>query len=494
MRLKIIAGNLLTVLLVGVVAYSVLRSDLEQGLGREVDRQIGNDARLFDRSWRLSATEFVELVVDRASSRDVRDAFGALDENSRRTRAHQVANRVSQWFLDPARQRGGAPDIVAIVDETGKVIARDQDQNRLFGESLTRQLPAVRSTLNDGQPRHDLWNRLEQEDKLYQTGVAVVRNADGGILGALVVAYDISNGVAKREASLLGCDVAFLSGGKVYSSSLPADRVQSLKKLLFEDMGDNTQAALKGERGVGGPWRGSMGGDEWVGVTASLPMTGSTPMAFAVMTNRTERLGLASSANIVIILTILGAILVLVYGFVVGTQLTKPLEEIEEGVLAIINGRTDHRLDIESQEFGGLAYRINQLVNVFLGVSEEGETGGATASSWGEDSSFAVPQAGAPAAGGASGKAPAGDVVDDPSISGPLAAEPEDAYFERLYNEYVAAKSAVGENVSNIPLDRFRKRMEGNAKALATKHGVAGVRFQIQTVGTQVKLVPVLLR
>ena len=75
-----------------------------------------------------------------------------------------------------------------------------------------------------------------------------------------------------------------------------------------------------------------------------------------------------------------------------------------------------------------------------------------------------------------------------------LASEAEAAYEARVYKEYVAAKQAAGENVSNIPQDRFCQRLKGRGDALAKKHGVKAVRFQVQATGNQVVLRPVLLR
>jgi hypothetical protein len=84
--------------------------------------------------------------------------------------------------------------------------------------------------------------------------------------------------------------------------------------------------------------------------------------------------------------------------------------------------------------------------------------------------------------------------VDDPAVAAKLAAEPEDAYYARVYQEYAAAKQAVGESIANIPQDRFIQRLKGNAQALAGKHGCKAVRFRVQKSGSQVALQPVLIR
>ena len=154
----------------------------------------------------------------------------------------------------------------------------------------------------------------------------------------------------------------------------------------------------------------------------------------------------------------------------------------------------DLRIQIESSDFGGLAYRINQLLNVFTGTPEVDESGRtsrppAAGRSFGGSELESVagdsPASGGEGAGGAGG----GDV--DPALAARLAAEPEDAYYARVYNEYVAAKQAAGENVSNIPQDKFAQRLKANEKALMAKHGARMVRFQVEVAGTQVNLKPV---
>jgi hypothetical protein len=108
-----------------------------------------------------------------------------------------------------------------------------------------------------------------------------------------------------------------------------------------------------------------------------------------------------------------------------------------------------------------------------------------------KDSAFS--DAGAAASGGGAGGANA-EPVDDPAVAAKLAAEPEDAYYARVYQEYAAAKQAVGESIANIPQDRFIQRLKGNAQALAGKHGCKAVRFRVQKSGSQVALQPVLIR
>ena len=57
----------------------------------------------------------------------------------------------------------------------------------------------------------------------------------------------------------------------------------------------------------------------------------------------------------------------------------------------------------------------------------------------------------------------------------------------------MAAKQAIGEDASNVPEARFIERIRGNAEHLANKHGAKMVRFQVETIGGQVNLKPVVI-
>ncbi|MDH5490678.1 MAG: cache domain-containing protein [Myxococcales bacterium] len=493
MRLKIIAGNLIFLLAAGLIAFFHVSATLKDGLAERVESQITNDLVLMQRSWRLSGMEFMADVEGRAGVRALRSAIGAMDEESKRERTFAAAESVAQWFRDPAR-RGELPDIVVITDETGKVIARNLDIGRLYGAQLTTELPSLRQVLADGRPRHDVWRRPDQ-NKVLQVALAPIRNEDGAVVGALLVGFDLSNGLASSEASVLSRDVAFLVEGSVYSSSLAGGRGAELQEQLFSgSLAAGTAAALQGTPSAS--YSVTLEGDEYVGVTAPLPMAPSVDVAFAVLANRTAGLNLASVSMTILLMTLLGALGIAAYGFLLGGSFLRPIEEIEEGILAVINGRTDTRLDIESAEYGGLAYRINQLINAFTGVSETDEQGHvAPSGGWapgGESASDSSPPPGAPTSAG--GPADPNAPIDDPQLAASLEAEPEAEYQARVFREYAAAKLAAGEDVSNIPLERFAKRIDGNGAALAQKHGCRAVRFQVETRGNQVILRPVLIR
>jgi hypothetical protein len=491
MRTKIIAGNLVAVLVVGLLSYYLVSSQLRASLVAEVDEQIEADQRLFERTWRLSGLEFLDGAAEQASEDGLRGVFSALDENGQRSRAHGRANAVAAFFAGQNRA-AGPPEVVMITNADGLVIARNANVNANNGDDLKPQLRTLAGVLETGHPAIDVWSFSAGQRKLLQTAIAPIRDVDGDVLGALVVGYDMSNGMAAREGALLGRDLVFLTEGAVYSSSLTGSALPNLNEALFTQQQAATTAALAGQ-GASERWLAQIGDAQYVGVTGSLPRASSTPVAYAVLANRTAALEKSSPVMMILVMTAIGFLIVLVYGFLIGTSFLKPIEQMEEGILAAINGRTDIRLDIESAELGGLAYRINQLLNVVTGTPEEDSDGRVSSppEDWGADAAASSPGIAIPP--GVAAPAPPED-EDDPALAAQLAAEPEDAYYERIYQEYVAAKQGLGENVSNITKDRFVQRLQANEKSLLKKHGCRMVRFQVQTRGPQVNLRPVIIR
>jgi hypothetical protein len=67
----------------------------------------------------------------------------------------------------------------------------------------------------------------------------------------------------------------------------------------------------------------------------------------------------------------LGLVLVVAGGVLLGNYISAPISELEDGLLAIINGQSDLRFQLEHPELGGLVFRINSLLNAMMGVAED---------------------------------------------------------------------------------------------------------------------------
>ena len=118
MRLKLIAGNLAIVLLVGVGSYLAVRTQLRAELSRQLEEGIGDDSELFARSWRADGARLAEGVSNRVASNSVRKVFTASGEAKRRGRAFEAAQDASKRLENRARGRRRPPHLVAQVAST----------------------------------------------------------------------------------------------------------------------------------------------------------------------------------------------------------------------------------------------------------------------------------------------------------------------------------------------------------------------------------------
>jgi methyl-accepting chemotaxis protein len=182
----------------------------------------------------------------------------------------------------------------------------------------------------------------------------------------------------------------------------------------------------------------------------------------------------------------LGIVLVVVAGWLLGNYITRPINTLEEGLLAILNGQTDKRFELDHAELGGLGFRIDQLLNQLMGVEED------TTDAEGRVSK----------APNAANFTDALDVDDkrmtqqasegtmDPESIRRLASESPAQYYSRIYREYIAAKRAIGEATDHIAEAAFAARIQAMEQEAAQKYG-RPVRYQVQARSKEVVLLAV---
>jgi hypothetical protein len=177
----------------------------------------------------------------------------------------------------------------------------------------------------------------------------------------------------------------------------------------------------------------------------------------------------------------LGILLVCAGGFLIGNYMSRPIEQLEEGLLAILNGRTDLRFEIEHAELGGLVFRLNSLLNQLMGVQED-----------------TTDDEGRPSRPAAASDFSDALAVDERSVQAPttdahaasLRAEPADAYYRRLFQEYINAKRSVGDPVEQITEASFVGRIQTSETEMRDKHGKM-VRYRVEVRGKEVVLIAV---
>ncbi len=148
----------------------------------------------------------------------------------------------------------------------------------------------------------------------------------------------------------------------------------------------------------------------------------------------------------------LGVLIVIIGGWMLGNYITRPINLLEEGLLAILNGQQDKRFELEHSELGGLAFRIDQLLNQLMGIEEDTTDEQGRPSKAPSAADFREAMSVDRSTQGAIGD---GQQVD-PAQAQALAAEPAAQYYTRIYREYISAKKALGEQT-----DQDHHRAEG---------------------------------
>lgn len=371
MRFKITAGSLAAVVLLGLACFGVVRYQLRVGADADIEAELPRVREMVRTVRRAAGLDLVRLATARAATSGIVEVFSGV-EDSRRNRAYDEAERFATELASPANG-GRRADFVAILDDTGRVLARDLDRNALAGVDFRERSPSVDAAIR-GAAGYDI---IRQQTLLLELAFAPIRSREGGVLGVLVVGFDLGNGTAKDTAQRVGGGVAYLFANRQHSTSLEGSAATDLRQLFEQGAGKAALARVLASGEAVALGEVALGGRSYQLTVGALQVDSTQrTAAFAALVDRDARMQRVGPANMILLFTALAAVAVLIYGIVLGGVLLRPIEQMEEGILQVINGRTDLRLDIKSTELGGLAYRVNQLLNMMTGVSEEAEDDG----------------------------------------------------------------------------------------------------------------------
>lgn len=471
MRNKIIAVNAIVVLIVGVLAFAIVWTQLglatkaPDALKRTAQRDaVGAAAKL-----QLDAFRAERWLAAKAAEPGLRSELTKSTIDARENAARKVSDQV---LASAAGALPLAPSFVEVVDANGKVLARSgADQGR--GEDVSARFPALKDALTKGSPGSDIW---ADKTPQYITSYAPMQDEQNRRL-MLVLGVAINDALGRVGEATSGRGVVLVNdkGEAIVASQGTAPNVTDAVKSASAEIKNSMTTATVTPAIVGdvtlaaAPLEGFGDGKRGAIVAAAPPSllegAGGIPLSI---------LGA----------TVLGLVLVLFAGWFLGNYISRPIAMLEEGLLAILNGQTDKRFELDHAELGGLAFRIDQLLNQLMGVEEdttddEGRVSKApTAANFGE--ALAVDKSGAVVS-------PVGSTDVDAKK---LASEPADQYYARLYREYIAAKKALGEQVDHITDAAFKSRIQGMEQDASTKHG-RNVRYHVQSNGREVVLLAV---
>ena len=273
MRAKIILPNFIVVLVLGLASYFVMSSTMEGNTKTRIESQLRTTGSLFARSEALRGYELLFDVRKQAMTKDVTQAFAPVEvapaegqteaqvETKIRQEWYRAGVQAVEMYSELWAARGDKkPELVFITDRNGVVIARNTTPNACpAGRNVSGAIKVVKRAL-DGEATYSLWSvdnsplgkSAEKDDKyctlmnsgLLELAAAPIWMGDD-VAGALVIGFEVSNGVAKIKKEKLGLDVAVLVADNIYSSSFETDTArQSLAQQLKNVASDKVSGAL----------------------------------------------------------------------------------------------------------------------------------------------------------------------------------------------------------------------------------------------------------
>jgi hypothetical protein len=494
-----IIGGIVAIVIAALTAtaYFVTTSSLEGKLRSDAQRRVLRALGLLQRDSQLEGLAVQAKAEFFASEPSLLAAIRA-DNGGDRSRE---SNRAFTRFRE--QQEGPVPDILALVDASGDVIAMDGVPNPVpyawkEGGSKTGNgiWPGVELALRRRVSISEVWNYPYKG--LMRVGIAPVidpeaqvpsGDEDGVIIvGAVVTAYALTSAEAQRQQMLLGADVAYFDGDRVFATSF--------RRGNEEDTGTkNALTAILAKGGLGKPGTGvsviALGGHEYFATSGRMSRFSSKelpekypPVSAGAIVLISPGLEPASdtinTTRILILVLGLGSLAIALFGLhLLSRRFLVQVDSIELGVADIINGNLDRTFRPVGEELDGLANGLNVMLARLLGRPEPGEE------EFDENGNPIVPGRVEFEDADEGGKAPA----PDPELAA-LAQEPEPDYYKRLFTEYVDARKKSG-NPDEVSFESFIAKLKVNEGKLKAQYNSDRVRFRVVVKDGKVTLKPV---
>lgn len=365
MRLKIIFVNGGIVLILSLLIFFLLKSSLvsatsDPSAQRHELNRIAKSARS---RLALDGLHSLQWLGEQARTDAVAGVFSVGTESARQEAASSLANSLHQKALQNPIFSGMNPTMILLVDEKGMGLGRD-GSTLMRGESVSKLFPGLASSLASGLPANDVWAQRERSERLL-VSYAPIKDKKG-ILGALILGSPINDARLTRTSELTsGQSIGLFGSQTAQPLAIGGERL-----LGFEspELALAIDTARQGEMSY-----------------LKTPIAGHIFAAFPLNHYKTSAVLVASMPasslpNLnallwpIFAVGLFGILLVVAGATVLGQFISKPVAELEEGILLVINGDEEIRFELEHEELGGLASCINGLITYFVEKEETDST------------------------------------------------------------------------------------------------------------------------
>ncbi len=372
MRWKISVFNTLIVVIVGALTYALLATSLSDVVQNPSKRktEVAQALRAATAQLALDALRSERWLHERTNTPAVQSLYSGGTPEARREAATVQANRIRDAAVAEPQFAKMAPSLVLFVDSRGIAMGRNGSA-LMRGDNMSAAYPSLAKALESGTTMSDVWvDRSRQEQLL--ASYAPVRGENGEVLGAVIVGTPLNDDRLARTSELTSGQ--FLAIGVVSEQQMEiVASTGNAAPGVLEAVGsaDTKQAATMALSQANVATVDNAQAAQIFGA-AALVGYGDSKRAVLIGAVPASLVGSLSSLLWPVFgVTALGILLVLVTGYLLGNYFARPISELEDGLLAVINGRTDLRFQIEHPDLGGLVFRINSLLNQLMGVPED---------------------------------------------------------------------------------------------------------------------------
>lgn len=249
--------------------------------------------------------------------------------------------------------RMAGSDLFVLSDRAGRLAALDTRTN---GFTRAAAQSSLSRSLAAGESR-DWWYGKGHLYEVFLQPIYFGPPSQGVLLGVLAVGYEVGPGVAKEVSQVASSEVAFLYGGQLVVSTLPADQ-----QAQFLDMARRELSA--GRSGVYGAERDfKLGRERFVGVSVKLPPSGEAVASLTVLKSYDKATMFMRALNQVLFAIGLAAVLAGIgLAFLISHTVTRPLDNLVSGVRALEKGDFNYPLlPVSRDEVGELTGAFDRM-------------------------------------------------------------------------------------------------------------------------------------
>jgi hypothetical protein len=377
MRWKIIIVNAGIVVIVAVLSFVLLATSLRGFLADPVARKadVERSLRSANAQLELDGLLLERWLAEQATRPGVSQVFSNGTDRAKSDSATTQADKIREMAASNPMFARIPPALVLFVDAQGVALGRNGSA-LMRGDKVAEAYPSLAEALKTGHTTSDVWlDRTRQEQLL--ASYAPVRGDDDAIVGALVIGTPLNDErLGRTSDATSGRALALGVKGQANALEIIAKSDKVTGDLFGLVQSAAVLEAVGASLGSGNLTQvGGVSPDYVVGTAPLSGYGGGNKAALVSIVPASLGPSMTSLLWPVFAIAGLGILLVVAGGVVLGNYISQPISEVEEGLLQIINGKTDLRFQLEHEDLGGLIFRINSLLNALMGVPETDEEG-----------------------------------------------------------------------------------------------------------------------